>query len=180
MPIRLHSHAGAMGRLRLQEWIVPPGGRLWVPSERNGPLSLQLQAAGFVLADEERHHNEVLNSGRNLVRDFLAGVAGLSGLSHYAVGTDATVPTKAQNPQRLIAEVNRGTITSVSVDVAKLTVEYYLPSAAANGFTLVESGPYGSGATGATDSGTCYARAVHSPRAKNDQKAFTYSHDLTW
>lgn len=180
MRIGLHSHAGAAGRLTVREWTVPPGGRLWVPSPRNGPLTQQLLAAGFRLADEEGRRNEVLNSGRNLIRDFLLGTPGLSGLTHYAVGAVATAPTRAQDPQRLLGEVYRATITSVATDVAKLTLELYLPASAANGNTLVEAGPFGNGATGDPDTGTCYARATYSARAKTDQKAFTYSHDLTW
>lgn len=179
MRIHLRSHAGARGRLTVKEWAVPPGGHLWVPSQHNGPLAQQLLAAGFVLADEERIHNEVLDSGRNLIRDFLRGSA-VSGLTHYAVGTDATAPTRAQNPQRLLAEVHRAAISSFSLDVARLTVEFYLPSGQANDLTLVEAGPFGFGATDTANTGTCYARAVHSPRVKNTSKAFTYSHDLTW
>lgn len=177
--IRLTSFAGASGALTLREWTVPPGGTLWVPSARNGPLAQQLLAAGFVVADEEQHRNMVLDSGRNLIRDFLRGHA-VSHLTHYGVGTDATTPTRAQDPQRLLAEAYRAVITSTTVDVAKLTVELYLPSAAANGNTLVEAGPFGNGATDVADTGTCYARAVHSDRPKDSSKAFTYSHDLTW
>lgn len=180
MRVHLRSHAGAAGRLAVREWAVPPGGKLWTPSPNNGPLIQQLLAAGFVLADEERIRNEVLDSGRNLLRDFLAGIGGLSGLTHYAIGTDATAPARAQNPQRLVAEAYRATITSFSTDVAKLTVELYVPSSAANGLTLTEGGPFGNGATGAANSGSCYARAIYTARVKNDQKAFTYSHDLTW
>lgn len=177
--IRLRSHAGARGRLTLREWAVPPGGHLWVPSPNNGPLIQQLLAAGFHMADEERTPNEVLDNGRNLIRDFLKGEA-VTSLADYAVGTDATAPTKAQNPQRLLAEVYRGTISSFSTDVAKLIVEFFLPSSQANGSTLVEAGPFGNGADGTANSGTCYARAVYSARVKDNTKAFTYSHELTW
>lgn len=177
--MHLRSHASARGRLTLREWVVPPGGRLWLPSPHNGPLTQQLLAAGFVLAGEEIRANEVLDDGRNLIRDFLRGQA-VTGLTYYAIGTDGSAPTRAQNPQRLLAEVYRGTITSYSVDVAKLTIELYVPSTAANGYTLREAGPFGNGATATANSGTLYARATHSDRVKDSTKAFTYSHDLTW
>lgn len=177
--IRLRSGALAKGRLRLQEWRVPPGGQLFVPSKHNGPLTPQLLAAGFVMTDEERIQNEVLDAGRNLIRDFLLGNV-VTSLTYYAIGISATAATRAQNPQTLISEVYRSTISSFSTDVAKLTVELYVPSSVANGNTLAEAGPFGNGATATADSGTCYARAVHSARVKDSTKAFTYSHDLTW
>lgn len=49
--MHVRSHAAAKGRLTLREWQVPPGGRIWTPSGRNGPLIQQLLAAGFILAE---------------------------------------------------------------------------------------------------------------------------------
>jgi hypothetical protein len=196
LALPMASRAGATGRLTVREWGVPsgrqPGERVagacvvsgssavWVPGSRNGPLTQQLLAAGFVLVDEEQRCNEVLNAGRDLIRDLLAGVPEVTGLTHYAVGTVGTAPERAQVPQRLLGEVYRAEISSMSFDSGRLTLEFYLPSWAANGVELCEAGPFGNGATAAAGSGTCYARGVVAPRPKTVQRAFTFTHELGW
>lgn len=125
----------------------------------------------------ERVHNLVPLSGRNLIRDFMAGDP-VSGLTYLAIGTDGTPP--AASDVALGAEVHRAPFTSLSKGTGQLTITYYLGSTVANGSTLREVGVFGNGATATPGSGTLYLRAVHSAIAKTASLAVTYTIVPAW
>ena len=129
------------------------------------------------LIRREQRGNLAVLTGRNLLRDFLAGDA-VTGLERFAVGTDGTTVTA--NDTQLGVEVFRDQLTKITKDVAKLTVQYYLSSISANGNTLQEAGLFGNGATDTANSGTMYARVTHSAIEKTSSTAVTYTWDLTW
>lgn len=133
-------------------------------------------ATGLALS-EQVVDNLVVTVGKNLLRDFLRGIA-VTGLSRFAIGTNSPPVAVAQGNTQLGSEVHRGAITSMTADVSKLTVDYYLPSGAANGSTLVEAGLFGNGATDVANSGTMYSRATFTGIVKNATKAVTFTWDL--
>lgn len=120
--------------------------------------------------------NLVVQTGRNLIRDFLYGDS-LTGLTHFALGTGATTPSAAN--EQLDTEVHRGTFTNRSKEAGKLIVRYFLGTSDANGNTLTEAGLFGNGATATADSGTLYARTLLSTSIEKDSSiAITFSWDL--
>ena len=126
-----------------------------------------------VLLHRQRVHNLVVTAGRNLLRDFLNGDA-VTGLTHFAVGTDATAA--AATDTTLGAEVFRDALTAKVEDTAKLTCRYYLASGDANGDTLAEAG-----LLTAAVAGTMYARVVlASTIAKTTSIAVTFTWELTF
>jgi len=125
----------------------------------------------------ERVHNLVPLTGRNLIRDFMAGDP-VTGLTHLAIGTDGTPPTV--NDTALVAEVHRAPFTNLTKGSGQLTITYYLGSTVANGNTLREVGVFGNGATATPGSGTLYLRAVHSPIEKTPSLGVTYTIVPAW
>jgi len=73
------------------------------------------------LIDVIHAHNLVTLAGRNLVRDFLNGLAPTH-LTHFAVGTGATAPTA--NDTALEAEVFRDQITKRTPGSGTLGIQY--------------------------------------------------------
>jgi len=128
-------------------------------------------ASGRLLRREQRH-NLVTLAGRNLVRDLFNGLSPAGAITHFAVGTGTATPTA--NDTALVAEVFRDAVTKRTPDVGKLTLQYYLPSTAANGYALAEAGLF-TAATG----GTLVARVVFQAINKNASLSVTYTWDLT-
>lgn len=122
-----------------------------------------------------RKHNLAVMSGRNLLRDFLYGDS-VFGMTHFAIGT-GTVLASATDI-KLGTEVFRDIFTQMVKLDGTLNIKYYLSSSTANGYTLTEAGIFGNGASGEQDSGTLYARVVHTPIVKTQSIAVTYSWDL--
>jgi hypothetical protein len=122
-------------------------------------------------------HNLVTTLGKNLVRDMLGMASGITGLNYIAMGTDDTVA--AITDTVLGAEEHRDVFTDTLYDTAKVTFKYYLDSSTANGVTLVEAGLFGDNATASADSGTLFARVVHTDIVKTSSVAVTYSWDIT-
>lgn len=126
------------------------------------------------LLDLINAHNLAVLSGRNLLRDFLNGDT-VSGLNYFALGTGSTPESAADSA--LVSEILRDTITLKTLTNGCLNLKYYLSSGIANGLTLNEAGLFGNGATVEKDSGTLYARVVHTPIEKTASIAITYSWD---
>lgn len=125
------------------------------------------------LLDHQEMHNLAVTAGRNLLRDFLNGDT-VTGLTHFAVGTGTNDVTAADTA--LQTEVFRDTITKKTKDAAKLTVQYYLASGSANGYTLAEAGLFN-----ASTGGIMYARVKFaSTIAKTVSIAVTFTWDLTF
>jgi hypothetical protein len=120
-------------------------------------------------------HNLVVTAGRDLIRDFLydGSTVTVDGLTHFAVGTNATAEVAANTT--LGTETARELITQKTKNSAQLTVKYYLGSGVANGVTLAECGLFN-----AASAGTMYARATYTGIAKTASITITYTWILTW
>ncbi len=125
------------------------------------------------LLNRQEVHNLAVLSGRNLIRDLLAG-DDINGLSHFALGTDNT--EVSTHDQGLTNEVFRAQITKFEKYPAKLNVVYYLSSLNCNGKTLREAGLFN-----AASDGSMYARVIfNKPITKNENKAVTFTWELNW
>ena len=125
------------------------------------------------VVDEQHHHNLVVTSGLNLIRDLLAN-DGVAGITHFATGTGSTTPALSQTA--LVAEVTREATTAKTKAAGQLTVSYYMGSTVGNGNTLAEVGLFN-----ASSSGTMYARALVAPTiAKTSAITVTFTWVLTW
>lgn len=125
------------------------------------------------LIGHQVQHNLAVTAGRNLIRDLLAGDA-VAGLTHFALGTSGTAVQASDTA--LGVEVHRDIFTTTTKDSAKLTIEYFLSSVSANGYTLREAGLFNDGTAG-----SMYARVVLSnPIEKNASKSLTFTWELTW
>lgn len=125
---------------------------------------------GRLLA-EERGHNRVPNSGRNLLRDLLTGDA-VTGVTKFALGTGATATTNAD--VALVAEVLRADVSQLVKSSLTLTVKYFLSSVTLNGTTIREAGLFNT-------AGTLIARYVlPTPIAKTSAIAVTFSWSITF
>ena len=132
--------------------------------------------SGKTIALVEKKKNLVILAGRNLVRDFLYGDA-VSGLTHMAVGTNTVSPTTDTS----IGEVFRKTFTSKTKTNGQLTIDLYLASGEANGYTLSAVALFGNGATGTAGSGTQYNKLIHTGAqaiTKTSSIAVTYTCEL--
>lgn len=126
-------------------------------------------SSGRTLYTEERH-NLVVKAGRNLIRDFLNGLAPAA-LSHFAIGTGTTAPT--QNDTTLQTEIFRDAVTKRVPTDGKLQVKYFLASTAGNGNSLSEAG-----LLNAASGGTLFARVTYTPIAKTSSIAIVYTWDV--
>ena len=122
-----------------------------------------------------REKNLVVLAGRNLLRNFMNGDV-VTGIERYAIGTNATAAVAGNTT--LGTEVFRAIPTQKIKSDGVLTVKLYVASTEANGNTLREAGPFCNGATATLNSGTLYARAVHTAVVKSAAVAIVYSHDL--
>ncbi|KXG42881.1 hypothetical protein [Tepidibacillus decaturensis] len=117
--------------------------------------------------------NLVILNGRNLIRDFLFGDA-VTGLTHMALGTDTSEPSVTPT----ITEVFRKVFTSKAKADGKLTVDMYLSSTEANGYTLTSAALFGNGATDSAGTGTQYNKVIHDQISKTASLSITYTWDL--
>ncbi len=129
------------------------------------------EAATGRLLSRQTAHNLLTLAGRNLIRDALRGAGGPYAITHVAVGTGTTTPTFGD--VALQAEVYRAAATKVVVDSGKLTIHLYLPSTAANGFSLAEAGLFT-----AASGGTLVARVTFGAITKTSQITVTLVWDL--
>lgn len=142
----------------------------------NVTITIEDAKTGKIL-QEIKDHNIVTTLGKNLVRDLLGIVGGVTGLNYIAIGTDATAVTIADTT--LGTEVHRNTFTDIIYTSGKANFRYYLDSSTANGNTLVEAGLFGDDATATVDTGTLFAHVTHAGIAKTSSVAVTYSWDVT-
>lgn len=122
-------------------------------------------------------HNMVVTAGKNLVRDLLGKVVGVTGLDYIAIGTNST--TVALTDIKLGTENYRDVFTSSIYTPTTLTIKYYLSSVSSNGVTLTEAGLFGDNTTPSVDSGTLFARVVHAGIAKSTSVAITYTWEIS-
>ena len=125
-----------------------------------------------------KEHNIVVTLGKTLICDLLNGTSGVTGLNYFALGIGAT--TEALADTTLDTEVYRDTFTQTTVTSNNINIKYFLSSSDANGNELTEAALFGDNATGATDSGTLFARVTHSGITKTSSVAVTYSWDITF
>jgi hypothetical protein len=121
---------------------------------------------------ESRHSNMAVDSGLNLLRDFLYG-DGPTHITHGAVGTD-TAATVAGDTA-LTTEVFRDVIAARVKGTQSLTLQFVLGSTHANGSTLTEAGLFN-----ASSGGTMYARVVTSAVNKTALVSVLYTWTLSF
>jgi hypothetical protein len=123
------------------------------------------------LVSRQTAHNLVTLAGRNLIRDALRGVGGPYTITHVAVGTGTTAP--AFGDTALQTEVYRAAATKLEASSGKLSVNLYLPSTGANGYSLAEAGLF-TAAVG----GTLVARVTFGAITKTSGLSVTLVWDL--
>ncbi len=136
----------------------------------NVTIELRDAASGRLLR-RMRRHNLVTLVARNAIRDLLNGVSTPATITHFAVGTGATAP--AATDAALQTEVFRDMVTKRTPDAGKLSLQYYLPSTAANGYSLTEAG-----LLTAASGGLLVARVTYQPIAKTASLQVIYNWDL--
>ena len=93
-------------------------------NEMRGTLTMRVTDGDGLVVYEAQHKNRIVTSGRNLVAQLFAGIAGgvpPGQVTHMAVGTDATPATDADNalraervPRRAISSVDYSEISEGS------------------------------------------------------------------
>lgn len=122
--------------------------------------------------------NLVVDAGRNLIRDLMAGKE-TKGIQYIAIGTGSTTP--APTDTKLESEVYRDTITRLLYSNGVLTVHYYLDAESANGYNLTEAGLFGgSTATSSKNTGILYSRVTFPVIQKNNSLSVLFVWDLIW
>jgi hypothetical protein len=119
----------------------------------------------------DRKHNRVVFAGCNAIRDALAGVRPSIIVGWFAVGTGDTPATDLDTG--LESEIWRDAVTRIDTDEATAQVDYYLPTTAANGYTLTEAGLFL-----ASSGGPMLVRVVMAPQEKNENITITYTWDI--
>lgn len=121
---------------------------------------------------EEWGHNRVTHAGREMLRDLLAGDAGLSGITDFAFGTGDTAA--AFGDTVLEAQIFRSAVSDLVKDTLRLTAKYFLSSTQLNGETIREAGLF-------SDEDTLFARYVlPTPIAKTAVIAVTFTWGITF
>jgi hypothetical protein len=155
-----------------------------------GTLTMRVTDGDGLVVYEAQHKNRIVTSGRNLVAQLFAGIAGgvpPGQVTHMAVGTDATPATDADNalraervPRRAISSVDYSEISegSGASEVkrvrARLTAVFDFGDA--NGTDpLREAGIFT-----AENDGIMYNRVVFEPVTKTDAFKLTLLWDIVF
>ena len=158
--------------------------------EMRGALTVQLTDRTGATVYQARYKNRIVTSGRTLVAQMFAGVPGgvpPSGVTHMAVGTDATPPTDADSalkaerpPRRAIGDVDYSEIgegaagSEVRRVRARLTAVFDFGDA--NGAApLREAGIFT-----AEKEGVMYNRVIFDPVTKTDAFKLTLLWDVVF
>ena len=120
--------------------------------------------------------NLIVDLGANLLRDFLKGDA-VTGLTHLAIGTDATAPSDTDTG--LLAEAFRKAFTDVAVDNRKLVLITFIASGEWSG-TVSELGLFGNGATDSLGTGTLFSRVTPESISKSNIESLTVEWTLNF
>ena len=124
-----------------------------------------------------KEHNLAVTTGRDLLRNFLNGDV-VTGLTYLGIGTDNTAVVAGD--VLLGGEVFRKVFTTQTKTTANLNLMTYISSTEGNGNTIAEAGLFGNGASGSADSGTLYARVIHTAIEKTTSIGITYDWDVTF
>lgn len=136
-----------------------------------GHVRIIVLHCGRILQEWEQP-NTVVTTGKTHIGQALAGAQTAVKLSHFAVGTDNTVPSVGQTA--LGVEVARYAVSSFSVGTGTVTANMYLSTTRANGNTLTEVGLFN-----ASSAGTMVARLTHTPIIKTSDVTVLYQWTLT-
>jgi hypothetical protein len=159
-------------------------------NEMRGMLTMRVTDGDGLVVYEAQHKNRIVTSGRNLVAQLFAGIAGgvpPGQVTHMAVGTDATPATDADNalraervPRRAISSVDYSEISEgsgageVKRVRARLTAVFDFGDA--NGTEpLREAGIFT-----AENGGIMYNRVVFEPVTKTDAFKLTLLWDIVF
>ncbi len=120
--------------------------------------------------------NLIVDTGANLLRDFLKGDA-VTGITHLAIGTDGTTPSATDTG--LIAEAFRKAITDVAFDNRMLRLTTFIASGDWSG-TVAELGLFGNGATDTLGTGTLFSRVTPTAFTKSSTESLTVEWTLNF
>lgn len=120
----------------------------------SGRIEIRDAKTGELLKSAE---NLDVDSGLNLVAQFLNPSSGVTGLTHCAIGTGTTAP--AGGNTQITTEVARLQITSYSVVNNQFTAMTFFPAATCT-YHIKEVGTFGNGATGTANSGTMFNHSL--------------------
>jgi len=123
------------------------------------------------IVDKRDIPNLVVTTGRNLIRDYLAGSAPAVP-SHMAVGTGTTAA--AAGDTTLGTEIDRKAITQTTTAAAEVSFLMFLASTEANGNDLTEAGVFT-----AASGGTMLARTTYAAITKTSLVSITYDWTLS-
>ncbi len=140
-----------------------------------GDVLIEVRDLDGNLLETREGHNLVVDAGRNLLRDLLAGDQ-VSGITHVAVGTNPSTP--AVGHTALFGEVGRFEVTNLLKSEKKLTVKLFIPTNA-----LVASPAYvlrEAAILNASSAGVMYSRFVFEGITKTSGITVTLTWDLTW
>lgn len=117
-----------------------------------------------------RGKNRVVGAGLDLIAERLRGNTGMGGLSHYAIGTDATPPVSGD--VALHAEAYRDLITQSRVSGGQLIITLELGATQGNSATpYVEGGAF-------TEQNIMLCRGVFPAVTKTNLKILTVIHTI--
>lgn len=124
------------------------------------------------LLHEERGHNLIVLSGRNLIIDFLAG-DDPDPIRYFALGS-GTLPVQDTDTE-MVNEVLREPIVQKIKSDSQITFKYFLGSSLLNGVTITAAGLFNKPA-----GPVLFARyLLASPIVKDNSKVFTFGWVIT-
>ena len=121
------------------------------------------------------YKNLIMNVGKNMVANRLAGTGNSCDITYGAVGTSAAAP--AADDTTLGTELDRVAVTAISASGSIVNVVCFFGASDGNG-TLTEFGHFGEAATGAADSGTILNHVVIS-ETKTSAETLTIESSIT-
>lgn len=147
--------------------------------EDTGILTVEVKNSQGQTISTKSYKNLVVKAGRNLIRDLLSLYPGVTGITHFAIGTGTT--KQAESDVKLVNEVHRGGITKASPSDCQCIWQYYLDTATANDEVITEAGLFGGTATDTADSGSLYCRVkLDEGIEKTSDISITFSWVHTW
>ena len=132
---------------------------------------IEQDAATDVVLSHYRGPNIVTDAGETLIAERLRGNTAVTGISLYALGTDATPPVVGQTA--LITEAYRATLIQSRVSAGDLVMTIQLGATQGNGFTYQEGGAFNT-------ENTMLCRAIFPAKIKTITKKLTIIHTVTF
>lgn len=146
---------------------------------RPDPFSSKVAISGNLIVEQRdlngnllkrvEHHNAVVKTGRNLLRDLVGGFV-TAFPSHLGAGVVGSVVD--DEDVALASEATRILIISRTQGNSQVTIRAFMGSTVGNGFDYVEAGLF-NGAAGDINA-VMFSRAVHDSITKSSSNTITY------